>query len=102
MMLELLRRLKETGTELSLKPVSLGVAVQLNNPKAGGFVQMLIRDGDTPDFNPGLDKIESELAKQQVIQPKPAEAVGHEPPLGKRVREAGRGKKKSRRAVRKT
>jgi len=66
MMMELLRRLKETGTELSMKPVSLGMAIQLHNPKAGGFVSMLLRDGDTPDFNPGLDKIESELAKQQV------------------------------------
>ena len=66
-MLELLRRLKETNTELSMKPVSLGIAVQLHNPKAGGYVTMLIKDGDTPDFNPGLDKIEQELARQYSI-----------------------------------
>ena len=84
-MLELLRRLKETGTELSMKPVSLGIAIQLNNPKAGGFVALLIRDGDIPDFNPGLDKIEQELARQAAITPAPAEAIGYESPLAKRV-----------------
>lgn len=85
MMMDLLRRLKETNTELSMKPVSLGIAVQLHNPKAGGFVAMLIRDGDTPDLNSGLDKIEQELARQAAITSMPAGARGHEPPLAKRV-----------------
>lgn len=73
--MDLLRRLKETNTELSMKPVSLGIAVQLHSPKAGGFVSMLIRDGETPNFNPGLNKIEQELARQQT----------YEAPLAKRV-----------------
>ena len=81
MMMDLLRRLKETGSEVSMKPVELGIAVQLHNPKAGGFVAMLIKDGDTPNFNPGLDKIEQELAQQLAITPLPAEAIGYEPPL---------------------
>lgn len=84
-MMDLLRRLKETGTELSMKPVSIGIVVQLHNPKAGGFVTMMIKDGDIPNFNPGIDKIEQELARQLAITSAPAEAIGYEPPLAKRI-----------------